>query len=599
MVTVMKSLIHRNTSALFLFCLLTSFFAAAGNLAPRASVDRTVVDEGDSLTLTIRIDDTGSYDAPDLSSLQKDFDVYGTSQSSQHMISNGHMSSSTEWQTTLIPKRTGQLQIPPIAVAGSQTQPITIQVNPASATGAVDSSQPVFVRAETDHDAVYVQQQIILTVRVYIAVQLDNLQLTKPDFDNANVKQLSETTFNRNVNGVPYEVHELKYAIFPQQPGDLTIPELIFSAVEVTGGNSLFDFPGQGRPIHKMSKQLTVHVKPIPKSFDGPVWLPARNLTLTESWSGDPQHLAAGDSITRNITVSADGLLAAQLPKLDQPQLGGAKIYSDQAKLDDAKGINGTHGKRTESSALIPTRAGTLRLPQTRVVWWDVDSDSEKVATLPAETLAVAPASNATGTPPAAATVAQPATQPAAAPASTTAPAQTPNAPVAGIAAASDRTIVWWQIATAVLALLWLITLFAYLQLRRQPRAQTTPNADDQSAQNADEQTAWRDFAAACRASDPGLARRKLLHWAIAFYGDEHVQSIEQLLQVANESHLRREIQLLDNRLFGTLRDSSDWNGENLLQVVQGIRKIGTRRDASFRNSELPPLYPASRVPAN
>lgn len=562
-------------------CLLLSFSAhAASNLAPRATIDRTVVSEGDSLTLTIRIDDTGSYDEPDYSPLQKDFEVYGNSQSSQHVINNGRIESWTEWQTTLIPKHSGQLQIPPLAVAGARTQPITIQVNPQSQTSAADGSEPVFVEVQIDRNSVYVQQQILLTARVYVAVQLSNMQLTKPDFDNASAKQLSETTFNRNVNSIPYEVHELTYAIFPQQPGELTIPELVFNAVEVTGGRSMFDFPGRGRAIRKMSKQLSVHVKPIPKNFSGPVWLPARNLTLTESWSGDPHHLATGDSITRNITIRADGLLAAQLPKLDEPRLDAAKLYADQPKLEDQQDASGIHGKRTENSALIPTRAGQLQLPETRVVWWDVDSDSEKVATLSSETLTIAAGSNAASAPPP--------------PQFATQPIQSGAAPTPAIVpVASSKVTMWWQIATAVLALLWLITLFAYLQLRRQPRTVATIDTV-QTAQDANEQNAWRDFAAACRTNNPAAARQKLLHWAALFYREENIHSVEQFQHVIADPQLTRELQLLDNRLFGNLRDSSDWNGENLLQVLQEIKKTKPRKNNVDAATALPPLYPVA-----
>ena len=459
MVSVMNTLFHKHKLALLFICLFASVFAmAANNLAPRATVDRTIVTEGDSLTLTIRIDDTGSFDAPDYSSLQKDFEIYGTNQSSQHVINNGHIASYTQWQTTLIPKHSGQLQIPPLAVAGSQTQPITIQVNPQSQTSAIDSSEPVFIEVQTDSNNVYVQQQILLTARVYVAVQLDNMQLTKPEFDNANAQQLAETTFNRNINGMPYEVHELTYAIFPQQPGELTIPELVFSAVEVTSSRSMFDFPGRGRPLRKMSRQIAVQVKPIPKNFSGSTWLPARNLTLTESWSGDSQHLATGDSITRTIEIRADGLLAAQLPKLDAPS---TRLQQSCMPIKPNSTIKATPPAYTANAwkalVLIPTRAGPLQLPETRVVWWDIDSDSEKVATLPSETLTIAAGANAASAPPPSLPAAQP-TQPS---------AVEPTTAVAPIASVdTNNSALWWQIASAVLALLWLITLFAYLQLR-------------------------------------------------------------------------------------------------------------------------------------
>jgi hypothetical protein len=406
------------------------------------------------------------------------------------------------------------------------------------------------------------------------------LQLTKPEFDNASVKQVGETTFNRSVNGTQYEVHELTYAIFPQQPGDLTIPELVFNAVEATGRRSLFDFPGRGRAIRKMSRQLSIHVKPIPKNFSGQVWLPARNLTLTETWSGDPHHVAAGDSITRSIAIRADGLLAAQLPKLDQPQLDAAKLYADQPALDDQQDANGVHGKRIENIALIPTRAGQLQLPETRVVWWDVDSDSEKVATLSGETLNIAAGANTTNAPP---PLSQNTQQPAA-PVTNPIPISAP-----AINQIDKNVLLWWQLATVLLLFALLVTLFAYGNLRKKSKQLISVSKPKSTI--ADDADAWRNLSAACHANNPVAARQALLRWAQIFYRSENIHSIEQLQHIANNPQLTRELQLLDNRLFGVLPDSGEWNGKTLLQPVKNVRNKFISKDIT-QNNVLSPLYP-------
>src|SRR5690606_7293482 len=105
--------------------------------------------------------------------------------------------------------------------------------------------------------------------------------------------------------------------------------------------------------------------------------------------------------------------------------------------LGDARGL---HGKRVQGMALIPARPGEIELPPIRVRWWDVESDSEKVAELPARRLRVGPATGATG-----------AVQP------TTLPDPTSAAPVSP-APAADRSVLFWQVATALLALGWLTT---------------------------------------------------------------------------------------------------------------------------------------------
>lgn len=549
---------------------------------PQASVDRKSIAKGDSFILTIRAEGTGDYAAPDYRALEQDFQVFGNSESSQRMFSNGRIESWTEWQTTLVPKHSGRLVIPAIEAAGGLTQPIVVQVEPASGNVVADGTEPIFIEVQTDRKEVYVQQQLLLTARVYVAVALADMQLTKPEFADASAKQTSETTFEREINGTRYEVHELTYAIFPQQAGTLTIPELVFSAVQVGRPRSLFDFPGQGRALRKLSEQLSVKVKPVPPSFSGPVWLPARNLTVSSSWSGDPHHLAAGESITRSIDIRADGLLASQLPTLDAPQLDNAKFYADQPQLDDQQDNTGAHGKRVENAALIPTRAGSLEIPPQKIVWWDIDTDSEKVATLPAETLTIKPGAQGAVDTAIAPSVAQPAPS-----------AQTPSpAPVPAATAQSNNafTAPWWPLAALLLAIAWLITLLLFWRQRRRIAAvNKTQGMPEEPFELKD---AWSDFVAACRMNDAPDARRALLRWARLFYPERNLRGVEQLQRFTDDPQLGRELQLLDNRLYGTLPDSGEWNGETLLQVVTALKKSRGKNDAT--NERLATLYPAS-----
>jgi len=577
-----------------LLSLLLCIFVANTHAAVKATatVDRTVITQGDSFILTVRIDDTGGYDAPDYRPLEKDFQIFGSSQSSQHVINNGRIESATEWQVTLVPNRSGQLVIPALTVAGTTTAPIAVHVNPANSnSNTADADEPVFIEVQTDRNAVYVQQQLLLTARVFIAEPLSDMQLTKPEFDNANVKQVSETTFQRTLNGTTYEVHELVYAIFPQQPGELTIPELVFSAVEATRPRSLFDFPGQGRALRRLSRQLQVHIKPVPKSFTGSVWLPARNLTLSESWNGDPHHATVGESITRNIAVRADGLPAAQLPAIEQPTLDNAKMYADQPALDDQQDASGIHGKRVDKAAMIPTRSGRLQLPEVRVTWWDIDSDSEKVATLAGQTFQIGAGATSNNTDN---TSNLSAMAPAGQSEANEQPTQAASKESNGLTQAqpipaSTRTHLLWQIAAAAFALLWLTTLQLYMRLKTSLR--TSAVATARSARiAADEDSAWRDFKAACRANDPNAARGTLLRWARIHFADSQLVTCEQLLRAADNQPFALAWQQLENRLYGTRPDSGEWNGETLLEAAKGLKDTSKNKPAT--TDQLPPLYP-------
>ena len=126
----------------------------------------------------------------------------------------------------------------------------------------------------------------------------------------------------------------------------------------------------------------------------GKTWLPANDLSLTESWSQTPPNFVVGEPITRTLTLKADGLTAAQLPSMAMGDSNNFKAYPDQPRLNDKIGSAGISGTRQEKIALIPTRAGEITLPAIEIEWWNLNGKQMEVAKLPARVVTVAPAAN-------------------------------------------------------------------------------------------------------------------------------------------------------------------------------------------------------------
>ena len=127
----------------------------------------------------------------------------------------------------------------------------------------------------------------------------DDRNITQLELDDAFVRPLEQNSFQRTINGRPWLVHEIRYAIFPEHSGTLEIPSQRFSARESTPRRSLFDLGGGGRQVRRSTEPLTIEVLPRPDSFPGSEWLPAGELTLEESWSTPPEALKVGESATR------------------------------------------------------------------------------------------------------------------------------------------------------------------------------------------------------------------------------------------------------------------------------------------------------------
>ena len=117
--------LSRVRPALLLASLLVTGTALA---TTTAKVDRADVELNESFTLELTTD-TNIDMKPDTSVLETDFYVGQGNQLSNTTIANGQIRRSKTWTFTLMPKRAGELVIPPIAIGNEQSDPVKIRVS--------------------------------------------------------------------------------------------------------------------------------------------------------------------------------------------------------------------------------------------------------------------------------------------------------------------------------------------------------------------------------------------------------------------------------------------------------------------------------------
>lgn len=535
-----------------LLCLCGTQLWAAGF---SATVDRARLNEGETLDLILESEDVTQFGMPDLTPLRDQFEVVSTRQESRLSTFAGKARSSTRWIVTLLPRQTGYVVVPPLKLGDAQSQPITLQVlknDPSSG----DKLAPIFIDASLDRASVYVQAQAVLTLRIYHSVSLyDDSSLTPLSIPDARVEQLGDPrTFETDINGVRHGVIELRYAIFPQQSGALSIPQQVFSATPVERSNE-YEFnpfgPRPGRPTRVKSPQIPLEVKPRPASWPADVaWLPARALTLSEAWNPEPTDVTVGDSLTRSLMLRAEGLSSAQLPPLPIQDSAGLRRYPDQPQQRNEVSDKGLIGSREESEALVPSQSGRIALPEVQVLWWNTELDRLESASLPARTLEVA--SN---------------------------PSLEVEAPVGGQAVARDavQVLLWpWQLACALLALTTVLGFGLWWHARRQPAilptAQTGPSP----------RTLLDDLKRACLANDPQATRQALDAWAR--------QQPETLADMAARfATLSDALDGLNGALYS--ETGNQWQGESLWKAIRSLPPPEAAASPQ-ESSPLPPLYP-------
>ena len=374
---------------------LATMVASDSYAALTAKVDRTVLDSNETLRAELRYDGQVFTGEPDFGPLTKDFEVLSNSRQQNYSNVNGKTESYTAWTLELRPKRAGILLIPSLTFKKEVSNAIELRVRAApSNSSANPGTQPIYTETTVDANTPYVGQQIILTHRLYTSVQLRDFALSELAIDKAVLHRLGDTQYQKVINGRNYLVLEVKYAIFPQSEGPLIIPSLRFGAYEVNNRSQFGVFNNRGNQIVRDTepKSLVVAARPPQASIDG--WMPSTSVTMEQRWSGDIDSVTVGEPVTRTITIRAEGLSAAQITPLQEPQGNNYRGYPDQPQLDEIVTTNGLTATRIESLALVPNNYGEITLPAVELIWWDTNSNKRRVASLPSITLQVSPSEN-------------------------------------------------------------------------------------------------------------------------------------------------------------------------------------------------------------
>lgn len=536
-----------------------------------ASADRQQIAINETLQVRVRYDGQ-TLGEPDFSALRYDWEIIHNQRQSHLAYGGGQNLSYTQWSLTLSPKRKGKLMVPSFSLNAVVSDAIEIEVGDAPPAGSSD--QPVFIETELDKLRVYVQEQILLTLRFHTSVMLNNFSATELRIPGAQVLKVNETQYQKTIDGTTYTVVETSYAIFPEKSGDLTIPPVRFGGAIPDPRSPLSHplFGGTSKQILLRSEPRTVSVRPIPDPADLEHWLPTKGLSLAQRWSRPIDQLVVGEPVTRTIVISAQGLTGAQLPPLDMADDDGYRLYPDQPAIEDQPVKSGIVGTRTESMAIVPTRPGEISLPPVKLRWWDTVSGTVRETVLDGETLKVAPAT-VTGSPP---------------PAVSVTPETAAGAPAIGTQESGGNAWLLWILATGNLLWLGLAAIFAGLWWQnRGDKTGPGPGSDSKPAQN--EQQAFAKIKHAARDGATRELRQAILSWARLFWPRVEIRQLQQVASLCGQEELQRQFRQLDRFLFSNSEDSSpDLN--SILACLKTARKNSATETRP--QSALKPLYP-------
>lgn len=239
------------------------------------------------------------------------------------------------------------------------------------------AAQDLLLEAQLEPAQVYVQSQAVYRLRLYRAVDVQDLQLAGPAARVADLRPIgSDRVYETVRDGRRYRVHERSYAVFPFASGTLQLAGAHASGrIPASGARA----PDGRQPVRIDALPQTLTVLPAPAGVDA--WLPAQALVLRETWTAAP----AG-ALRRTIRIEATGVDAAQLPELPVAA-PGITVRTEPAHLENR--FEGTRniGVREQSFIVAHAGAGDAVVPALQVQWWHTGTGMPMTASLPAKTL--------------------------------------------------------------------------------------------------------------------------------------------------------------------------------------------------------------------
>ncbi|OUS09420.1 hypothetical protein A9Q89_12960 [Gammaproteobacteria bacterium 53_120_T64] len=546
-----------------------------------SEVDRHAIYLGESFELNVIFSQQTMFGEPDFSALEKDFTILSRNRRSQYSNYNGQSIATTRWILNLSPKRLGALLVPSFTFKGEVSNALEIKVDKAKAS-TQQAGAAVFTETLLDKNTVYVQEQALLTLRLYTSVPMSNFLVGELAVAAAQVLKVAESQYQKEVDGKQYTVVETRYAIFADSSSTLEIPAIQYRGViadrRSRRGGSLFQ--QSGKQVFFNTKSQVLQVNAMPSNAALRHWLPGANIDIAERWSHTSADITLGEPLTRTITITGQGLMGSQLPPLQIPRSQRYKLYPDRAQMENSLSETGVTGQRVESIAIVPTQVGSITLPDITVDWWDTTTQRQRQTVLKGRTLNVLPASG----------TAAPDVEIAAALDAN--PPEAPSSEAPQIIANPVTAGYLWLLAASNLVLLIVAAIFALLWWRNRPAAAQTSK---QSTLPIPDKELFRQIRMASAVDNYPALRQAIIDWARVHWQRDSLHSLEQVAELAANEELSAEFKALDARLYSNSEVQQPVSSDSIFLQLEQVRKSGPANTSAANKGgrqHLQALYP-------
>jgi hypothetical protein len=473
------------------------------------------------------------------------------------------------WAVQLVPRRIGSLHIPALKFGENHSEPMLLEVKPASALE--QAQQSVFVEVEAYPQNPYPGQQTRIVTRLFHNLELYEVTFAEPETSQAQVMRSGRELRYKAIRGdASYQVLERSIVLTPNAVEQISFKPAIYRG-SIRPGNATASAITT-RYIYRHSNSLSLKLRALPPGFDVANWLPAQRLELELEWDEMDTNPRPGDSLGVTLSLRASGLPGEALPAdLLLHESEQYRIYADQetrnTQFEGAPGEEQFSGSLQQRYAIIFDQAGEITLPGLSLHWWNLDLGRAVVTSVAATGLTVS------------ATAASAASSPVT--------VDSLNGAVKGQGTSARGLIssglyqhwTWLLLLPGGLLMVTLLMLAKPLYARILVRLRLAGKR----------RRCLHNLKQACRSDDAAQTRHELINWGRVHWRDHRISGLHQLARPGQSVHWARELASLDAAVFAQRVD--DWRGNALWELIrQEIKSVSAKKQP--RTGLLPGLYP-------
>ncbi|WP_449410463.1 hypothetical protein [Methylobacterium komagatae] len=229
----------------------------------------------------------------------------------------------------------------------------------------------------------YTREMVLLKIHGVYKQPILLEEVIQPSLANFTWTQLGRDHWSKTrlADGQTAIAFDRTVAVFPHHSGDFTLEPFIHRLT--------INDVGERKVVDVRSAPIPFKVAPWTAETGGPDakdpwWLPAKDVSVTDSWSRDPETVKIHETVRRTVVLEAQGMLAEGLPPRPVMRTRGIITFAGPVTRETIITPSGPVARATYVWDVKPGVPEVIPLDAIVIPWFDTVSRTMREAEIPA-----------------------------------------------------------------------------------------------------------------------------------------------------------------------------------------------------------------------